>query len=68
MLIKTNDMQMAIYLASLIRTVIALHDLVNNKILYGEEDGIPTEKKIVQEEKKQETAEPTNKEDTTKKE
>jgi 26S proteasome regulatory subunit N8 len=68
MLIKTNDMQMAIYLASLIRTVIALHDLVNNKILYGEEDGIPTEKKIVQEEKKQETTEPTNKEDTTKKE
>jgi hypothetical protein len=52
----------------LIRTVIALHDLVNNKILYGEEDGIPTEKKIVQEEKKQETTEPTNKEDTTKKE
>jgi len=46
MLVKTNDMHMAIYLSSLIRSVIALHDLVNNKILYGEEDGIPTEKKI----------------------
>ena len=67
MLIKTNDMQMAIYLSSLIRTVIALHDLVNNKILYGEEDGIPTEKKVAEEEKKQETmVETTNKEETKK--
>lgn len=42
MVVKTNDMHMAIYLASLIRSVIALHDLVNNKIHYGEdgqEDG-----------------------------
>jgi 26S proteasome regulatory subunit N8 len=37
MMIKTNDMHMAIYLAALIRTVIALHDLVNNKIRYGED-------------------------------
>jgi 26S proteasome regulatory subunit N8 len=36
MLIKTNDMHMAIYLSALIRSVIALHDLVNNKIRYGE--------------------------------
>lgn len=35
MMVQTNDMHMAIYLASLIRTVIALHDLVNNKIRYG---------------------------------
>lgn len=35
MMILTNDMYVAIYLASLIRTVIALHDLVNNKIRYG---------------------------------
>merc|ERR1712137_1013076 len=35
-LVKTNDMQMAIYLSALIRSVIALHDLVNNKIRYGE--------------------------------
>lgn len=38
MIVKTNDMHMAIYLASLIRSVIALHDLVNNKIRYGEDD------------------------------
>jgi len=37
MLIKTNDMHMVIYLSSLIRSVIALHDLVNNKIKYNAE-------------------------------
>jgi len=31
---KTNDMHMVIYLSSLIRSVIALHDLINNKIKY----------------------------------
>mmetsp|Transcript_66076 Transcript_66076/g.190676 ORF Transcript_66076/g.190676 Transcript_66076/m.190676 type:complete len:331 (-) Transcript_66076:13-1005(-) len=38
-LIKTNDMHMAIYLSALIRSVIAIHDLINNKIHYGEETG-----------------------------
>jgi 26S proteasome regulatory subunit N8 len=37
-LTKTNDMHMAIYLSALIRSVVALHDLVNNKIMYGQED------------------------------
>lgn len=37
MLIKTNDLHMVIYLSSLIRSVIALHDLVNNKIRYNEQ-------------------------------
>jgi len=37
MLIKTNDMHMAIYLSALIRSVIALHDLINNRIRYGED-------------------------------
>jgi 26S proteasome regulatory subunit N8 len=32
MLIKTNDYHLAVYVASLIRCIIALHDLVNNKI------------------------------------
>ena len=39
MLVKTNDMHMAIYLSALIRSVIALHDLVNNKIKYNLEGG-----------------------------
>jgi len=63
MLIKTNDMHMAIYLSSLIRSVIALHDLVNNKIRYNQEvehdsseDANPDEKKADSsgEEKKEE--------------
>lgn len=37
LLIKTNDMQLAVYLAALIRSVIALHDLINNRIQYGED-------------------------------
>jgi 26S proteasome regulatory subunit N8 len=36
MLIKTNDMHMAIYLSALIRSVIAIHDLINNRIRFGE--------------------------------
>lgn len=38
MLVKSNDMHLILYLASLIRSIIALHDLVNNKIQYKEED------------------------------
>jgi 26S proteasome regulatory subunit N8 len=37
LLVKTNDMHMVIYLSSLIRSVVALHDLVNNKIRYNEQ-------------------------------
>lgn len=29
---KTNDMMLVIYLSSLIRSVIALHNLINNKV------------------------------------
>lgn len=32
MLVKTNDMHLAIYCAALVRCIIALHNLVNNKI------------------------------------
>ena len=39
MLVKNNDMHMVIYLSSLIRCVIALHDLVLNKIAYNDEVG-----------------------------
>jgi len=31
-MVKTNDMMLVIYLASLIRSVTALHDLINNKL------------------------------------
>jgi 26S proteasome regulatory subunit N8 len=44
MLVKNNDMHMVIYLSSLIRCVIALHDLVVNKIAYNDEVGDGLEK------------------------
>lgn len=50
MMIKTNDMHMSIYLASLIRSVIALHSLVNNKIRYGA-DGTKDEEQGTEEKK-----------------
>jgi 26S proteasome regulatory subunit N8 len=53
MLIKTNDMHMAIYLSALIRSVIALHDLINNRIRFGEHG---TELESPEEEKKEEVA------------
>ncbi|KAL7566715.1 hypothetical protein ACA910_017771 [Epithemia clementina (nom. ined.)] len=62
MIVKTNDMLSAIYLASIIRTVIALHNLINNKIRYGEDgtDQKPSNKeesssKAHQEEKKEDS-------------
>lgn len=33
MLVKTNDMHLVIYVSALIRSVVALHDLVNNKVI-----------------------------------
>jgi 26S proteasome regulatory subunit N8 len=72
MMLKTNDMYMAIYLAALIRSVIALHDLVNNKIRYGE-DGTEykeiqnnkTGKIAVEEEKKNDKSNNTKKDAKT---
>jgi 26S proteasome regulatory subunit N8 len=66
LLIKTNDMQLAVYLAALIRSVIALHDLINNRIRYGE-DGMGA----FEEEKKEDAAaekKDGNDKDTSKKE
>lgn len=62
MMLKTNDMYMSIYLAALIRSVIALHDLVNNKIRYGE-DG--TEYREEENEKAKEEEKKDDKGDST---
>lgn len=40
MLVKTNDMHLVMYISSLIRSVLALHDLLNNKIKYKDMDDI----------------------------
>jgi 26S proteasome regulatory subunit N8 len=64
MLIKTNDMHMAMYLGALIRSVIALHDLIDNRIQFGE-NGNELEK---EEEKKEEATESKESADKEKKE
>jgi len=42
-LAKTNDMHTAVYLASLVRSIMALHDLVNNKIKFKDVDEVTGE-------------------------
>jgi 26S proteasome regulatory subunit N8 len=37
-LVKTNDMHLVIYISTLVRSVIALHNLLNNKIQYRDID------------------------------
>merc|ERR1712012_879791 len=54
MLVKTNDLHMVIYLSSLIRSVMALHDLVSNKIKFMDEDDIMDSDAPSLEEKKEE--------------
>lgn len=69
MFIKTNDYHMVIYLSSLIRSVIALHDLVNNKIKYMDEDDVVAGVKksvSIEEEKKEETPKAEGKTEKTK--
>ncbi|KAL3929425.1 MAG: hypothetical protein SGPRY_001966 [Prymnesium sp.] len=36
--VKTNDMMLAIYLSSIIRAIVALHNLVNNKLVNKEKE------------------------------
>jgi len=36
--IKTNDMMLAVYLAAVIRSVVALHHLIDNKLLNKEKE------------------------------
>lgn len=63
-LVKTNDMHLVIYISSIIRSITALHDLVNNKLKFGdnyaEDDGEAKDKK--EEEKKDEVVKDEKKE------
>jgi 26S proteasome regulatory subunit N8 len=40
MLVKTNDMHLVMYVSSLVRSIIALHGLLNNKIKYRDVDEV----------------------------
>jgi len=65
--VKTNDQNLVMYTASIIRAVIALHSLINNKTSNraAEKDGV---KKIeVEKEDKEEKEKDTSKEDSNKK-
>lgn len=59
-LVKTNDMHLVIYISSIIRSITALHDLVNNKLKFGddlqtdEEKAAKKKKKAAEEKKKAE--------------
>ena len=57
---KTNDTYLAMYLSSVIRCIISLHDLINNKIEMRENEAKQLEKK--KEEKKEEAPNSENKE------
>jgi 26S proteasome regulatory subunit N8 len=52
LLIKTNDMHLVIYISSLIRCVISLHDLVRNKLQYKDDDPWTEKDKEVEEDAK----------------
>lgn len=57
MLVKTNDMHLVIYLAALVRSVIALHNLVNNKLRYRDiEDVLDRSADTASEEKSKQQA------------
>ncbi len=60
-LTKSNDMHLIIYLSSLVRSVIALHDLVNNKIKYKDIDELE-DKQAAKEERKEAAKEDGDKE------
>lgn len=40
MLVKTNDMHLVMYVSSLVRSVLALHALLSNKIKYRDVDEV----------------------------
>lgn len=70
--LKTNDQMLVVYLASLIRSVVALHNLINNKISNRDaekKEGQEKEegKKEKKDEKKDEKEKEKEKADSTKK-
>ena len=58
--IQTNNDYLLLYLSWMIRSIISLHKLLNNKIMIKEEEKKPAEK--LAEKKKEETKEVTEKE------
>lgn len=61
MYVKTNDMFMVMYVSSLIRSVIALHSLVNNKIKYSDDEEVKEKQQKIREAEEKKKAEIENK-------
>jgi len=61
-MIKTNDNMLAVYLASLIRSVTALHDLINNKLEFRVAESGEGEKKDEKKDEKNDKKEGDKKE------
>ena len=65
--IKTNDQMLVVYLASLVRSIIALHNLINNKLTNRDvENKAGGDAKDKKEEKKDEKVKETDSKDKKK--
>lgn len=51
--VKTNDMMLAIYLASVIRSIVALHNLIDNRIVNKEKERASDEAAAKKDDKKE---------------
>lgn len=63
MSVKTNDQLMNIYLSSLIRAIIAFHDLIDNKIKNRQDQAEEQDKEKDKEDKDKKTKEEEKKKD-----
>lgn len=61
-IIKTNDNMVAVYLASLIRSITAMHDLINNKLEFRAAEGLSQEDKAKDDKTKKDEKEKEEKE------
>lgn len=52
--VKTNDQMLVVYLAALVRSIVALHNLINNKLTNRDAEKKETDKKETKKEEKKE--------------
>ena len=64
--IKTNDQMLVVYLAALVRSIIALHNLINNKLTNRDAEKKETDKKETKKDDKKEEEKKDEKEKSKK--
>lgn len=52
--VKTNDQMLVVYLAALVRSIVALHNLINNKLTNRDAEKKETDKKEIKKDEKKE--------------